>query len=232
LKSSLGLMGSIATPQLDLAGWWSPSLDPVATGNRVEDLSGNSNAMELIGTDSSNWFYSEGLAAISFDGSTEYGVIPSGLNLLLNSDTISISMWVRTKGARFQGPFITGAFSAGVRFAMGWLFGSVGASFFNGSMGQWGTPVTAQNVFNQWDHYVSTYDRTSLKLYKNGVLVSESSRTDPMVGSETAVWRVGRRWDMGVSSTHLAPIDWDDLKIFSRVLSDSEILNFSSHRGA
>ena len=78
---------------------------------------------------------------------------------------------------------------------------------------------TNANANNTWVHYVCTYDGTTAKVYKNGVLFSSGAKTFATV-SNSDVFKLGLT-ESGVTGFFDGAID--DLKIYNYVLGQADI---------
>lgn len=79
--------------------------------------------------------------------------------------------------------------------------------------------TTDTNSSNTWIHYVCTYDGTTAKVYKNGVLFSSGAKTFNTVNNSN-LFRLGIS-EGGLTNYFNGAID--DLKIYDYVLNDTEI---------
>lgn len=75
------------------------------------------------------------------------------------------------------------------------------------------------NTINTWVHYVCTYDGTTAKVYKNGVLFSSGVKTFNTVNFSN-IFKLGIA-ETGATNFFNGTID--DLKIFDYVISDADI---------
>ena len=81
---------------------------------------------------------------------------------------------------------------------------------------------TNQVPLDSWHHYVMTYDNNTLQLYVDGVLVATKAKNFASVFSSESV-RIGS--SLNWSNNRALDGIVDDLRIYNRVLSASEVLN-------
>ena len=211
-----------------MVSWW-----------RGED----SNANDCIGTNngivSSELTYTNGEVgqAFSMTGTNSFFHVPAspGLNAGLGGG-FTIDAWIN--------PSDVNGFHPIAEWGQGVSGGSIGASFWIGgypwSLGALSTVFTDTNgnnyiklapddtlVPNTFQHVALTYDRTShtIKLYVNGAIVNQSPWSGDVPQTSYDLW-VDRRpfdnpgdWTYGTYLT--GPLD--ELSLYSRALSDSEI---------
>lgn len=203
-----------------LVGYWPMN---EGAGTKTNDSSGYGNTGTFNG---GTWINGKRSKALSFNGSSDYIVVPGTINNFLNTSAITVSAWVKANGSSFAQDtgFVTEGFmgDGNVRFGLigymdtGGSSTKVAAGFYNGS---WRVVnQTGSFSFNQWVHLVGTYDGSIIRLYINGVQDNSTNYVGSLpLGNEE--WRIGRRWDTG---TYLNG-SIDDVRIYNRVLSQSEI---------
>ncbi len=161
-----------------------------------------------------------------FDGSNDVISVPSSLNNVLSSTTITVSVWVYSAVSTFSSAnkgIIDEAFIGDnrVRFAIaGQLDGGcastqIGSGFYDGS---WHT-ACSNFAGGQWEHFVGTYDGSTVRIYRDGVLTGTTSYTGSMSGTEE--WRIGQRWDLADYFSGSI----DEVAVFNRTLSAQEVAN-------
>lgn len=86
---------------------------------------------------------------------------------------------------------------------------------------QW-WPITDPTdvTLNVWTHYVGTYDGTTLRLYRNGVLVVSGAASPG--ASVSNILRIGRRWDTDTFSYW--PGSLDEVAVYGTTLSAVRVL--------
>lgn len=192
----------------EIVGW---SLDE-GSGSTVYDYSGNEHHGEIQGA--VGWAEGKQGSALEFNG--QDGVVNAGN--IGHSDQLTVSAWVK-RGTGGGGTVVT-------KSEMGWewelQYGSNGYSYFviNGvNTGVYLGPGTGE-----WTHLVGTYDKTAIKLYQNGVLVSSKAYTEDIVDRGNSVG-IGRRVN-GTGASFGGLID--DVRILSRALSATEIASLAT----
>lgn len=186
------------------------------------DLSGNKRVATLFNTPT----YSSSFGGIlNFDDTVyEYGTIPN-IGSLTN---FTVEAFARTNKS-LTGKvttIITNQYDlvSNLNFSLGtnnspssynMTFG-----FFNGA---WRNVTGFAMAINTWYHLVGTYNGSTIILYVNGVLNSQTSYTGTAAsGGEI---RIARRWDdvANVASNFFSG-DIAQLKIYNRALSSTEVL--------
>jgi hypothetical protein len=156
-----------------------------------------------------------GTGAISLDGESDYINLPS--NSI--SSPFSISMWVKSD-KNVLNPYMFMIDSQTPRCLIGMAEGHNDLGMYTSSSGwHWSGQVIQDD---EWHHIVGIWDGSTKKLYiDNQLYINESDSTTSWGG---AVTRIGLGYDDG------AP--WqggiDDVRIYSRVLEESEILELAA----
>jgi hypothetical protein len=198
--------------------WLCPTLDDSAN-----DLSGNSNNGTYNGgmgtvADTSNG----GTRAYSFDGSNDYIDLPtSGVSTSQNLN--SFSLWINPDSTSSVAViFNAGTASSGNRF-INIGINSTG-NIICGRSNDW--LIAGSHTAFSWYHLCVVSNGTSISLYKDGSLIG--SRTDAAVAYTETGCRIG-----GFITNMNAQYDGllDDIRVFDRALSTSEITALASKRG-
>lgn len=80
-------------------------------------------------------------------------------------------------------------------------------------------PLNITNALNTWNHYVVSYDGTTSKIYKDGVLLS-SSNVALTTANNSDIFRLGL---LNVFTTDYFDGAIDDLKIYNYALTDADV---------
>ena len=199
-----------------------------SSGTTWTDVSGQGNNGTLINGAS----YSNG--TIIFDGVDDYARVPYSVSL--NPETITVNAWInRTQAinyAHFIGlpvknftwspPYMSYGVeyigtSNTISFVLGFTNNTFAYTDFNLSFGN-----------NRWFNFTASYDRSSVKIYIDGVLVVTRAETRSMFQS-TADFYVG-----AINSSAQYPLNGKIgvTQVYNRSLSANEIQqNFQSLRG-
>lgn len=94
-----------------------------------------------------------------------------------------------------------------------------GSIIHNGKLWDY-IPGAMSNVLNQWDFYAATVVGTTMKLYKNGVLMGSSTSSSPFTFNNSNPLNIGRDFP-GILDYFNGSLD--DIRIYNRALTDSEI---------
>jgi len=199
------------------------------TGNWL-DISGNSNNATLFNTPTFDASTNGGL--FSFDDTAyEYATIPNIGDL----STFTIETWCRVHKS-LSGKVtavVTNQYNLSTK-----LNYSIGTNraptsynmtfgYFNGA---WRNVNGFSVTLNNWYHLVGTYDGSTLKFYKNGVLDTEFLYSGtPQSGGEI---RIARRWDeSATNSVNFFDGDISVVRIYNNPLNSTQILqNYNSQK--
>jgi hypothetical protein len=148
-------------------------------------------------------------SALSLTGNGSTATIP---NLPLGNSARTVSMWFRLGTLNSNYNFL---FSYGTGSAPYGAF--VVPTFVNAFAPN--HQVTSPHVANQWYHYVFSYDGTTSRIYRNGILIGTSTVAVNTVNNSN-LFRLGLS-ETGVTGYFNGAID--DLKIYNRALSANEV---------
>ena len=211
-----------------LVGAWIPSIS--GSGLLLPDLSGYGNNGTLTNMDASDWVSSQYGRALDFDTTNDL-VEPASANLtgLVN---VSISAWVviRNSGTRV---FMSRYGNAGV--LNGWLlYGDVSTGFaFDGrESGAAYLSSGTSGVFSlgQWYHVCGTKRGNAWSVFVDGRLRSSQTQGNGTTVFSVNALQIGAGWFGGADYAYSGAI-LDDIRIYNRVLSESEIRLLASKRG-
>lgn len=210
-------------PPAPVAEWRMDELGWSGVAGEVVDSSGNGHhgqARNGAGTTSGKLCH-----AGSFDGGNDY-VTVSGLSALLNG-TASLAFWIKTtqsgNDTDWQAPGVTGVELDGGTddIFWGWLdaSGHIGVSVGDDSSSKSVTAIRDGG----WRHVALTRDAGSgaYRIYIDGSLNKSGTLATGSVG--TAYASLGRIEDTGGSPVYLNG-QLDEVLVFDRVLSDSQVL--------
>ena len=204
--------------------WLCPSLDDSA-----DDISGNGNHGTYnggMGTVADN--ASGGSRAYSFDGSNDY--IDTTLTGIADLGSRSISAWCNFSTV------------SGIQYFMNW-YDSIGGSdprslylmiyqnthWFGWKRNSASLKITGGTPATGWKHYCYVHDASAgtAKIYIDGTLVASGSILNTTFGNDYA--EIGR---VSIpSSTVYTQFKSDDIRIFDRALTTSEITHLATSRG-
>ena len=223
LSASIAVFKPAKTGLGDEKLWLCPSLDDSA-----DDISGNGNHGTYNGgmgtvADTSNG----GTRAYSFDGTDDY--IDTGSTSIHSTDEFSYSCWMKWTPSGFMGfmsayetPSDRGPALIAYNNDPQWLFQSNGG-VFNSSERL--TPTYNMNDGN-WHHLVGVFDGNSgsASLYVDGSSVASVSSVPSNVNYSTSL-------KFGKYVTYFLNGYLDDIRVFDRALTTSEITALASKRG-
>jgi hypothetical protein len=192
------------------------------SGTTWYDLSGNSRNATLINTPTFDNTTNGGLFSFD-DASYEHATIPD-----IGSQTVfSVEVWCRihkTLTGKVTS-VITNQYNLSDRlnFSIGT---NRAATSYNMSFGYFRSGWNNVNGFaaslNIWYHLLGTYDGTSLKFYKNGVIDTQvSASATPASGGEI---RIARRWDdVANNSVNFFDGDISIIRVYNKALTSTEV---------
>ncbi|MCI0703401.1 MAG: DUF4082 domain-containing protein [Planctomycetia bacterium] len=189
------------------------------SGSSLDDSTSNNNDGTISGaTWTSSGKYS---GALSFDGTNDWVTI-SDANSLDLTNGMTLEAWVRPTSANNYGTALFKEKSGGLTYALYGVNGSSEppASYINSSTdGEKMAEGASQLALNTWSHLAATYDGATFSLYVNGTLVSSQSVTGSLQTSN-GVLRIGGNSVYG----DYFQGQIDDVRVYNRALSHSEIL--------
>lgn len=146
-------------------------------------------------------------SAYSFNGINSY---ISGPNFAAQKNNqVSVSLWIKTVPG-YQYGFVLG----GNDFAISQNNQKIGMTISIPST----TTTFADVTADQWTHIVGTFDGQTIQIYKNGAAASTKSH----MGS---ISNPNRLFEIGRFSSSFWKGAVDDIRIYSRVLSQADITN-------
>lgn len=217
-------LGQVAASTSGLVGYW--NFDE-GSGSTAGDSAGNGNSGTISGA---TWTTGKvGSGALNFTGSN-YVSIPT-INL---GNTFSVSVWVNpTSGHNsaynriVETAYDTGLYLGVNNDATKFKIiikngqGSTGSCGFAFGCAEGGTVATG------WKHITATYDGFVAKLYIDGSFVASDTFTAP--GSTSLPLYLGRLY---YSNQNNWKGDMDEVRVYNRVLSSSEVLDIYNDTGS
>ena len=208
-----------ANLQTGLVGYW-----PFC-GN-ANDESGNGNNGTVNGATLTTDRFGNPNSAYSFDSVDDYLTIDSNNNQLdlYGNCCITISGWINIEDTNNQyGIFTNSGYNVNhQQYALkvdanNKLYFLSGNGLFEANGINYSTSSVESN---QWTHTAVTYDGSTLKLYLNGNLEFENQIIDYFPESPSETVFIGNSWG---ANNELFPGDIDDLAVWNRALTPSEI---------
>jgi len=229
--SLLLLLGQLSSGSIvglgDENGWWCPSLDTANSGTTtLADLSGNEKVGTLINMEpASDWALDDSKYCLSFGGTDEYVEAAEAVSLNAN---VSVSLWVKIASAN-NGAFLKIGGSTGLAIGIG--DGTLDASGLILTLAHEGVAwLNTGYSFtpNTWTHVVFTKASSNAgEVFVNGSsVITTGSIAISSTGTLTTL--IG---GYGPPSFRYATAKLDDIRLFDRVLTGSEITALASTRG-
>ncbi len=212
-----------------LAGWWCPSINPRG-GNRLFDLLPYQNHGTLTGMANDDWVVSGGQGALDFDGINDNVRNDSWSVQQQGRSQISVSLWARFAGAASRIEVCSFFGLDGTHTAYFVYRNSAGratAEFGSGAGAATGTTVINSQI---WVHLCGTYDTTTNRIYRSGNLESSTTYTLANLSGSRFVFGA---YHQNAGAPNQLPLfgQLDDVRIYNRVLTPSEIRLLASKRG-
>ena len=216
--------------------WISATNDNTGTSTAFDDQSGQGNNGTAIGTlvvaDTSEG----GSFAFDFDGSNDRIDCPS--TVLSGSQVFSMSCWVyvdshdATYGEGIMGQWEGGASSnqvalvyAGPATSLIGLVVAGGSNYSSAASGS--SPPTGA-----WHHLASVADGSNVTLYVDGVSQGATAYSGSVESSPTNNFEIGRyKGSATASDRHCLDGRMDDIRAYTRALTQAEITHLATSRG-
>jgi len=188
------------------------------------DRSGNNNNCTLYGGATRNRLYPTEIfgSSYAFDGTNDYGMIVHNPSLTTTGDfTIETTVYPRRWNANWA--FISKKYGTASQWklTMGALANQWGFAWYNGTV--WRNSYGGSLPLNQWAHLTCVIDKTNnvIKNYKNGILSHQNTFASVDISAITEniyLSYIG-------SSTYYAQSNIDQVRIYNKVLTDTEVYN-------
>lgn len=202
-----------------LEGWW--KLDD-GSGSSAADSSGNSRTGTL--QNSPSWVGGRINGGVDFNGSTQYISVPDNNAFSpVTTGAFTVMAWVYYTGStgRIVAKTTASTYEFGMTYNNCKYWQSAGADH---------ATVTAAvaPASNTWSHIASTYSNgVAVKFYVNGVEQGSSTSFTGSMTNTTGLVNIGRRPDD--TSYYSGPVD--DVRIYNRALTASEVMQIASLAG-
>ena len=231
LATERGVLGTPPEGLGDEQLWLCPSIQDSAN-----DLSGNGNDGTYNGGMGTVADTSEGGSlAYDFDGTADYIRVPkANFDFLLETNSFSKSVWVRSDASSGQRTFIGGDLDSSDEGTA--LFQDTDGTFRglrSKGVGAYSPDTSSSTAVpvSQWFHVAWVVDGTTSTLYMNGVQISQDTGTFVTVaGPLTDDVLVGCYSSGGGREAFLDGLI-DDVRIYDRPLTQAEITHLASQRG-
>jgi len=202
---------SLPPPTSSLVAEW--KLD-----NSVADATGNGINGTNVNAATYTTDHKEGSAAMNFNGSNQYVDIKNSSALPSGKSPRSMSLWAKTNDVSANYRWAAAYGSPNASQAM--FIGQNGTTLYGGGFTD---DLTKTNFWqaNVWHHLCLTYDGTTAKLYADGTVVASGAKNWNLVLANAFI---GRQ----VNFTEYWNGTVDDVRIYNKALSDSEVAALAS----
>ena len=211
-----------------------------APANLVAWWPGDGSALDVVSTNNGLVYggvaYTNGMVgqAFSLNGTNAYIEVPDSPNLNPTS-SVSVEAWYRPVSFNGNGnnPIVVKPYTSYASPYYQYILGVTGDQYYHDQAeftfyvalqgGGKGVNTTAGSwIPGRWYHLVGTYDGSSVKLYVNGVLVSQTPGTGSVQTYNQPVL-IGKRAYYSQPGVDFTPGTIDEVSIYSQALSPSEI---------
>jgi hypothetical protein len=211
---------------LGLVGYW--ALDE-GQGTIAGDMSGHGNSGSLIG--GSSWVTGKRGKAVEFSATSKYIQIANNPILQIPSQ-ITLAAWVRrTTGIDSWKHVLCKTDATSSEYWLGynssnWPSIMINPGDADDSDRYYHYGVSTAVVDSNWHHLVGTHDGTYVRMYLDGVLISTPESRPGAFYTGTGTLGIGRCIDK--FGTYQSAGDIDEVRVYNRALSDSEVANLYS----
>ena len=196
----------------------------------ANDISGNGHNGTVTGATLTTGHKGDANSAYYFNKSTSTKIQLPNLSVFDNAGELSISIWAKTDNVVGYGTTIISAepdvSSDRFQININWSGNPINTNIFdygNISTGRLTSPASTP-VFDTWEHYVFVKSTTGnfMKIYKNGSQIATKTGGASITNKAKPIV-LGGSPDNGVHTDQLFKGSLDDLKIFNKALSASEV---------
>ena len=196
----------------------------------ANDVSGNGHNGTVIGAALTTGHKGVANSAYYFNKSTSTKIQLPNLSVFDSTGEISISIWTKTDSVIGYGTTIISTepdvSSDRFQININWSGNPLNTNIFdygNISTGRLTSPASTP-VFNTWEHYVFVKSTTGnfMKIYKNGSEIASKTGGASITNKAKPIV-LGGSPDNGVHTDQLFKGSLDDLKIFNKALTASEV---------
>ena len=237
LKGNTSIKGSVSfaskdsspiysTPNITngLVGWW--KFDE-ANGTTAIDSSGSGNNGSITG--STTWGTAKVNNGLTFSATN--GKFATGTNSILNTDIHTISFWFRMNANSGGWQQVLAYRPAGTDRSPGiWTHNSSNCLHWRYDPSNTGTECAGPNGENsyftigEWYHIVGIKNGSTFSFYVDGKKKTQINIANPKSSGPASV-------EMGQTAYGAAIMSLDDVRIYNRALSDSEVENLYGFTG-
>lgn len=188
----------------------------------ANDLSGFGNHGTVLNAALANDRNGNAQSAYYFDGSSKI-TVPSGAQISDSLNTqVTFSAWINVESYPYTfGPILSKNGPSSRQFEI-WIDPN--------TLGFWGTQFNGSTNYSvpdsTWLHYVVTFDQGTVKYYINSTLVQTSTYTSTSLVGNNSVFEIGHD---SPGSLELFNGYIDDVAIWNRVLSPTDVANLYNH---
>ncbi len=154
-----------------------------------------------------------------FDGVNDYVEVADN-DLLDPANAITVAMWFRPDQTLVDFQAVLGK-GGGASFEKGYEFATSNDQFGFWVNGNTHIATTTKPANGELTFWVGTYDGKTIKLYKNGSLVSSTNYVGTITNT-TLPFRIGRPAEDGGNNLYVQGM-FDDVRVYNRAFTQAEI---------
>ncbi len=209
---------------LGLVGYWSFN---DATSTQATDFSGRGNIGTLNtfsapATASSGWGNGKFGPGLNFDGSSDYVSIDGVANDVVET-SFAFSVWIKsTWTAGFDTVLAINTAGLGNQTQL-FIDSNLTIRVYDGTQDATELSSSGSVVDGRWHHVVYSRSGATGTLYVDGVSQGTHNSSDTFTGTD--LWSLGQEFDAGPTPSDLYAGGMDDVRIYNRPLSGTEVLN-------
>ncbi len=209
---------------LGLVGYWSfnEGTSTVATDFSGRGNTGTLNSFSAPASGSSGWGNGKFGSGLNFDGTGDYVSI-NGVADDVVETSFTFSVWIKsTWTAGFDTVLAINTVALGNQTQL-FIDNTLGIRVYDGTQDATELSSSGSVVDGKWHHVVYSRSGATGTLYVDGVSQGTHNSSDTFTGTD--LWSLGQEFDAGPVASDLYSGGMDDVRIYSRPLSGTEVLN-------
>ncbi len=209
---------------LGLVGYWSfnEGTSTIATDFSGRGNTGTLNSFSAPATASSGWGSGRMGPGLNFDGTSDYVSIDGVANDVVET-SFAFSVWIKsTWTAGFDTVLAINTAALGNQTQL-FIDNTLTIRVYDGTQDATELSSSGSVVDGKWHHIVYSRSGATGTLYVDGV--SQGTHTSSDTFSGTDLWSLGQEFDAGPVASDLYAGGMDEVRIYNRPLSGTEVLN-------
>lgn len=209
---------------LGLVGYWSfnEGTSTVATDFSGRGNTGTLNTFSVPAAASSGWGSGRMGSGLNFDGTSDYVSIDGVANDVVET-SFAFSVWIKsTWAAGFDTVLAINTAALGNQTQL-FIDNTLTIRVYDGTQDATELSSSGSVVDGKWHHVVYSRSGATGTLYVDGVSQGTHTSSDTFTGTD--LWSLGQEFDAGPVASDLYAGGMDEVRIYSRPLSGTEVLN-------